>query len=418
MAHEQPAQALVVALTQDVASAAYSVNRLQPDALCFALPETAKPLVESQIQPQLSAMPRRWDWIVLPDADSFPVCHQTIARSLPGLLENWGVDPGMLVLDLTGATPAMAAALTLVTMPYASRIVSLLAVGQDREGDVVTVEGQERRWVQANPWDETAEAQRRDGCDLFNRGAFAAAGALFRQLESRVSGGRKPFYRALSDLADGYDLWDRFQYRLAWEKLKSSAKALEMAMLFGGPPGAKTVIPVIKAHAGFLEKLVLDPAEAKELLWLDLLSHAQRKLHARQDPEGAMSALIRALGAVAQRRLFAQHQIKTWDVQPERLPEAFQQACRACGPDDVDGKYKLPLPHPYRVLAELGDPLGQTFLKAWPGLKPLLDAANHAILGQGHEPVKSERVQQLYDVVVKLTAVSESSLPKFPLLEL
>ncbi len=51
-------------------------------------------------------------------------------------------------------------------------------------------------------------------------------------------------------------------------------------------------------------------------------------------------------------------------------------------------------------------------------MKPLLDAANHGVLGHGFEPVKAERVQQLYDIVLKLTGVTESSLPKFPTLAL
>jgi hypothetical protein len=51
-------------------------------------------------------------------------------------------------------------------------------------------------------------------------------------------------------------------------------------------------------------------------------------------------------------------------------------------------------------------------------MKPLLDAANHAVLGHGFEPIKSERVQQLYDVVVKLLGINETSLPKFPVLHL
>ena len=49
-------------------------------------------------------------------------------------------------------------------------------------------------------------------------------------------------------------------------------------------------------------------------------------------------------------------------------------------------------------------------------MKPLLNAANHAVLGHGFEPVKAERVQQLYEVVVKLSGISEASLPKFPVL--
>lgn len=72
----------------------------------------------------------------------------------------------------------------------------------------------------------------------------------------------------------------------------------------------------------------------------------------------------------------------------------------------------------FRTLAGLGDQMGQAFLREWPTMKPLLDAANQAILGHGFEPVKFERVQQLYDVVVRLSGASKTSLPKFPMLNL
>ena len=92
-----------------------------------------------------------------------------------------------------------------------------------------------------------------------------AAAKLFREIEARVSGGQKPLYRAFADLADGYDLWERFHYRQAWEKLKTAVKAFEMASLWGGPPGLTSLLPAIKANAGFLEKLVLDPAPVKDM---------------------------------------------------------------------------------------------------------------------------------------------------------
>src|ERR1041384_6358205 len=47
MAHDQPVKALVLALTDHAAAAVYSINRLQPDSLCFVLPERAKSLVET-----------------------------------------------------------------------------------------------------------------------------------------------------------------------------------------------------------------------------------------------------------------------------------------------------------------------------------------------------------------------------------
>jgi CRISPR-associated protein (TIGR02710 family) len=220
----------------------------------------------------------------------------------------------------------------------------------------------------------------------------------------------------LKDLAEGYESWERLHYRQAWDKLKTATKALEMASLWGGPPGLKAVVPPVKANAGFLEKLVLDPAEVKEFLPLDVLAHADRKLHAGRDPEAAMTALVRALEAFAQVRLYKSHKIKSWDVTPGQLPQALQEICRTCYLEDIDGKYKLPLQAQFRALAGLGDQLGQAFLREWQKMKPLLDAANHAVLGHGFEPVKAERVQQLYDVVLKLSGVNEASLPKFPVL--
>lgn len=418
MAHEQPTKVLLVAFTDDAAAAVYVINRLQPEALCFVLPESAKGLVESAVQPNIEHMPRRWDWVTLADTIDVAACHHALAGALPDLMKTWDVHSGDLVLDLTGATPAMAGALTLVTLPRSSRTIALIPWSEGQEGEPITVEGRSMRWAQGNLWDDVALVSRHEAAELFNRGMYQASARLFREIETRVSGGQKPTYRAFADLAEGYEFWERFHYRQAWDKLKTATKALEMASLWGGPPGLKAVMPGIKANAGFLERLVLDPAAVKDSLGLDLLAHVSRRLHVAHDPEAAMIALVRALESFAQRQLFKQHKIKTWDVQPEQLPQTLQETCRTSWLDDVDGKYKMSLQSQFRALAGLGDQLGQTFLREWPTMKPLLDAANHGVLGHGFEPVKSERVQQLFDVTVRLAGVSESSLPKFPVLNL
>jgi CRISPR-associated protein (TIGR02710 family) len=418
MAQDQPIKALVVALMNESALASYSINRLKPDALCFVLPEASKTVVESVVQPEIQQMPRRWDWIVLPETGEFASCYQTLARALPDLLRTWDVQPGELVVDMTGATSTVAGALTIVTLPWMSRLVALSPACDGLEGDRIESGSKTFVWTQSNPWDEQAAASRREGCELFNRGLFHASAKLFRDIELRVSGGQKPLYRAFSDVAEGYEFWERLHYRQAWDKLKTATKALEMASLWGGPSGLKSILTAIKSNAGFLEKIVLDPAEVKDSVALDLLAHVGRRLHSGRDPEAAMSALIRTLEAFAQIRLYKSHKIKSWDVSPGQLPEVLQETCRTCYLDDIDGKYKLPLQAQFRVLAGLGDQLGQAFLREWPKMKPLLDAANHAVLGHGFEPIKSERVQQLYDVVLRLTGITESSLPKFPTLNM
>ncbi len=420
MAVDAPVKALLVAFTDDAPAAVYVINRLKPEALCFFIPESSKPLVEQSVQPHVTEMPRRWDWVVTPEPDRFMPSYRTLARSLSDMLTTWEIRPGELVIDLTGATSAMASAAVLAGLPATSRVVALERPpeGSAGEGEVIEIEGGSRVWLQGNPWDEAAEDARRESCELFNRGAFVAAALRFRLLEARVSGGQKPLYHALADLAEGYGSWERFQYRPAWDKLKTSLKALDMASVWGGPPGLKGILPAIKSNATFLEKLVLDPQEVKEAVALDLLAHARRRAQVDQHVEAALAVLLRALEAFAQHVLFKQHRIKTWDVRPDQLPQGLREPCERCYLDDVDGKYKLPLYAQFRALAGLGDQMGQSYLAQWTKMKPLLDAASHGVLGHGFEPVKAERFHQLYDIVIKLTNVQESSLPRFPILKL
>lgn len=418
MPPDTPVKALIIAFTDAPSLAGYVINRLQPELLCFFVPESAKVQVEEAVQPLVRQMPKRWDWVVTPDAADVIACHQALSRTIQNLFQAWDVQVGDVVVDLTGATSAMGAALVSASQPWTSRVISLVDAKENDTEEGIIIDGSAKRWLQGNPWDEAAAGVRREACAAFNQGSFKAAATLFHTLEARVSGGQKPLYRALGDLAQGYALWEQFQYRQAWDKLKTSLKALDMASLWGGPPGLKALLPFIKANSGFLERLVLDPTEVKEGVALDLLAHAHRRAQIDHDFERAMVALLRALEASAQRQLFKHHKIKTWDVQPEQLPEALRETCRTCYLDDVDGKYKLPLQGQFRALAGLGDPMGEAFLRDWPKMKPLLDAANHAILGHGFEAIKSERVQQLFEIVTKLTGVPDSSLPKFPLLNL
>ena len=416
-------KALLIAFSEDTAAAVYSINRLKPDSLCFFLPEAVKGLVETAVQPQIAQMPRRWAWVITPDPHHFMISYQALSRTLPDMLRTWDVQPGELVVDLTGCTPAMAAALALAGVAHTSRMVVLgrseshLAETKT-SAEVIDVEGQGRIWIQGNPWDEAATQARHEACDLFNRGVFAAAAELFHHIEARVSGGQKPLYRALADVAEGYGLWDRFLHRQAWDKLKTAAKALDMAAVWGGPPGLKVLMPALKTNAGFLERLVLDPQDVKEFMAFDLLAHARRRADVDHYFEAAVAVLIRALEAYAQWQLFKQYKIKTWDVRPEQLPEALREACLTCFLDDVDGKYKLPLQSQFRTLAGLGHQMGQTYLANWAKLKPLLDASGQAVLGHGFEAVKPERFHQLYELVVKLTGATEATLPKFPHLSL
>ena len=416
MSADGPVKALLIAVAQDPAPAIASLQRLTPDIVCFFIPESRKSLVESEVPAQLPKMPQRWDWIISSDPENFAQCHKELAANFPPLLKTWSVSPGELTIDLTSATPAMAAAMTLVGFPATARVLMLTQAEPDQLSNpkAVIVGGTPRLWSQSNPWDEEAIRIRQEACDYFNQGTFIAAARVFRLIEARVSGGLKPLYRALADLADGYRLWEEFHYRQAWEKLKTANKALDLASAWGGPAGMGDLLRAVKDNLRFLEQIVLDPQEIKTGLGYDLFAQAKRRTERHRDVEVGVRVLLRALEVMAQSQLNKQHHIKSWDVNLDQLPESLKETCRACYLNEVDGKYRLPLHAQFQALAGLGDVKGQTFMAQWPKMKSLIDAADHAVLGYGFEAIKTERFHQLYEIILKLCEINEADLPKFP----
>ena len=409
-----PTKALLLAVQSDPAPAIAILKQLNPEMVCFFLEESCKHVVESEVPAALSQMPRCWDWILTGDTESFPTCHRALAQELGPLLSQWNVVPGELAIDLTSASPAMASAMTLVGFPFSTQM--LLFPSYPSQED--TPRSSTPPDISENPWDEEAPRIRHEACHAFNQGWHESSAHAFRTLEHRVSGGSKPLYRALVDIAQGYGLWEQLQYRPAWEKLKSGIKALELASVWGGPPGMDRVIKTLKDNLRFLESIVLDAKDIKRSVPLDLLAWAKRRGDRGRDLEMATRVLFRGLEAATQYQLSHQYQLKSWDISVEQLPKDMQATCRACYLNEIDGKYRLPLQAQFQALAGLGDPMGQRFRTEWPKIKSLFDAADHAILGHGFESLKAERFHQLFEVAIKLTGITASDLPAFPTLKL
>lgn len=426
MSGEYRTKALLIAVSDDPVPAQACINRLAPEFLCFVVSESRKGSIEADVQPAITTMPQRWDWILVEESESFTAVHQTLTKSLPEMLKTWGLQPGELVVDFSRATPAIAAAMALAGRPWTSQVVGLtapesgtgkpalsVALSLSKGSDVVAVGDRTFAWQEGNPWNEEAVPARQEAALLFNQGAFSPAAKRFRRIESLVGGSLKPLYHGLADLADGYAAWESFKYRDAWDKLKTAHKALELASVWGGPAGMSSLLSGVKQNLKFLESIVMDPDDVKLPVAHDLLAHAKRR-EGEQQIDSALQLLLRALEAYAQYHLWKQYRIKSWDVQVEQLPQDLQEACRSCYSSDVDGKFHLPLQAQFRALSGLGHPMGQTFVNEWTKLKTLWDAAHQSVLGHGFQTTKADRFHQFYAAAVKLTNVTEPNLPTFP----
>src|SRR2546428_11505752 len=262
VAAETTTKALLIAVHTDPAPCVATINRLNPEHLCFFIPEDLRPKIETDIQPNLAKLPKKWDWILTPDPHGFGACYKALNQPLADLLKIWGLQPGELTVDLSRATTAMAAATGLATLAHSSQFITLkpaLVAGDAPVGELVIINGTAHTWQQDNPWTEAAITKRRLAAEQFNRGSFAAASTTFRHIEARVSGGQKPLYHAFADLAEAYGCWDRVMDKPAWGTLKTVIKALHMASVVGGPSRVNALVPRLKEELSFLDELLLCP---------------------------------------------------------------------------------------------------------------------------------------------------------------
>ncbi|MBI5192418.1 MAG: TIGR02710 family CRISPR-associated protein [Nitrospirae bacterium] len=371
-------RALLISVSESPESVIYSINDLKPECLCFFASEETRHVINDVILPQIQERPAWMAEIITADSYDLLTCYRAITEKWTEIQKNWRLEPGDWVVDYTCGTKPMVAAIILVTIDYSSGLRYVSSSDLTNESR------------QFNPWDELAVKERQEAAVLFRRGRYSQTADIFRGLTQRVSGGEKQLYKVLAEIAEGYGLWDNFQYKQAWERLKPSQKALEMATLFGGPPGVKALVTRLKDNLAILEKLAIGMPGIQQEHFLDLMSNAKRRAELENKYDDAIARLYRALEAYAQIRL-ASHNIDLSDAIKEQEPVIAA----------------------YTLMEKAGDSAGKTFSDNLPQIKLLLDSRNKSILAHGSEPVKRERYEELYKLILKISSLGEESIPKF-----
>ncbi len=171
--------------------------------------------------------------------------------------------------------------------------------------------GSERLTVLPNPLQAMGELKLRDVRALFNAGNFESARRILEEVGEELSGKQAlpvgMTLQVLTQLVEGYRLWDLFHYGSALDKLK---KALEMAKRYEVDLDTET----ISRNVAALEHLSREPRNKSLFstvrddyqygvrLLVDLFCNAERKAEAGFHDD-AMVRLYRCLELVAQLRL-------------------------------------------------------------------------------------------------------------------
>ncbi len=409
---QQNTKAVLISVGGSPKPVILSLNKQMPEYVCFFVSETTKDSTEKDILPNLDFKPRHWDWIITPSSEGLSECYKEITDRLPSILQKWGVDNDELVVDYTGGTKTMSVAITLATIEGSSVYSYVGGVERSKDGVGVVIDGKEKMWFLDNPWNEIAFMARKEAYILFNKARYASAYEVFNEVGKKVSENHKPFFMALKDMANGYDLWDRFKHKEARNKLYSCRDIIKTYSI--GDKKVENLVTVLLQNISFLDKL----KDNEELLHYDLIANAMRRAGLENKYDDAVARLYRAIEAIAQCRLKSSHRINSSDVDENLIPEDIRSEYVTKYLDDKDKKIKLGLYASYELLKELNDPLGKSFFEIYEKeVRGLLDIRNSSILAHGFNSVKAETYERLLDVILTFSGIKQDNLPQFPVLE-
>jgi CRISPR-associated protein (TIGR02710 family) len=401
-----------------------ALKHWKPARIRFVVTPETRPSIEGQIRPLAQAEgldfdPGRYDVLELSDGQDFAGCLREL-RELTPVIQEWlnrgdqyQGEPYQVVVDFTGGTKCMSAALALHARRWRCVFSYIGGKARTKEGVGIVVSGKEQVLHAYNPWEALGFQAVERFAALFDQQAFAAAAILADSaIRNMTDPSRKRELNALKLLAEAYDAWDRFDHKEAVAKLGDVAKYENDLHAVLGPTKSGQVCDGIAKNCRYLQQLV-ETSSPNKLHVMDLLANARRrKEEGRLDD--AVARLYRAIEAVAQLALAERHQITdTKRVPLASVPEPLrsQWASRA-----QEGMIFLGLQDAYALLHALGDALGDKFmqLQLHDRERSPLVARNQSILAHGWQRVSENVFNRLWGAALQLAETSESDLPSFP----
>lgn len=399
-----------------------SVKRCRPQKVIFIPSNETKASVGESIIPLLAQEcvdidQGRIRIIVVRDGQDLGACVDKMRRSLIDEMHDWMQrgDGYRVVVDFTGGTKCMTAALALVALRWPSMISYVGGKERTKGGVGVVVDGKEQVIHCQNPAEAMGLKVVEEAVTLFNMNAYAAAAAHLCVARDRVERPvNKESMAVFAALAEGYDAWDRFDHKTARNQLKNCRKRANNFPSLFTETCAESITRTIERHIQLLETLEATDEPGSEWVY-DLLANAKRRAEEGRYDD-AVARIYRAAEALAQIRLKELGFPSTARVPLNKLPPTLQDKWKD---EAIDGNVKLSLQSDYMLLEELGDDLAAKFTRlGWNEKEhsPLV-VRNQSILAHGFHPVGKKAYEKLWAGIKELAKVEEEELPTFPELE-
>ncbi|WP_321491783.1 TIGR02710 family CRISPR-associated CARF protein [uncultured Desulfobacter sp.] len=358
----------------------------------------------------------RYDFFEIPDPQDYTALVREFRR-IDQTVNKWkrDYDDIRIVVDITGGTKPMSAAMALIASRWENSTVSYVGgTERTKDGVGVVVDGKEQISHAHNPWAALGYLVEEQVKTLFNHGAYAAAKRLLEPARNAADSPRKEELNAFITLCDFFYLWNNFQHKAAlkmvpriekdWNNLPIDADARS---------GLQHRFSIYKTELTQLTKGDNTEATGNALV-RDLLANARRCM-GQEEFDDAVARLYRAAEALAQARLCRYDFPDTGAIAFNRLPKRVQEMWQS-HTRDQKGCIKLGLQDDFTLLYELDDERGRCFreLHLHDPQKSMLSARNKSILAHGYEPVSRIVAEKLLNATLKLADIEKENLLQFP----
>jgi CRISPR-associated protein (TIGR02710 family) len=338
------------------------------------------------------------DYRLVRDEQDFASCVSD-ARKLRTDFDQWKdrSDSHDVIVDFTGGTKLMSAALALVTHRWNCRFSYVGGSQRTKEGVGIVVDGSEKPIRSDNPLDALAYQPVFDAIQLFNAGLPAAAERLLDPVirRSDLEPSVKRSVVAVKHVLSAYAKWDAFQHSDAATFFDNALKTLNDLAAMLSIAGLQQTLQKDKQTC---EELKATGAKPTQALVVDLVANAERRAKLGQYDD-AVARLYRAIEAFAQAELAALD-IDTGNVKVDQIQQNVRDTLHA---KPETGIYKLGLQDAYLLLRSLKPESAASFFegKLDADTSPLT-ARNQSILAHGFSPISEKPYSALKDVVDKL----------------
>lgn len=352
------------------------------------------------------------DVILIDDPDDPSECYGSVTGAIRDLLENYNKQE--LMADYTGGTKTMSLSLAMAAMDYE---IALYLTTRPRP-DLKGIESDERtEMVSTSLIDVDRKIEQFLPVFLCQYSYPAAIAQLENLLISTpLLAESKRRVRQLLDYCKAFDFWDRFDHSGAWNLLQNLMANSEIRSFGLSLKRVMQSREDIDEDYTAAAKIKGNSYEIVE----DLLLNAKRRV-IQERYDDAVARLYRALELLAQVRLRKAYQIKTGNVETEKLPESLRESYEKRFPGGKE--IKLALKESYELLEAFSDdPLGKLYQQHTNNIMDKLKIRNQSILAHGFTPITAEKYQEFSDVVVPFiekgillcSSEKKPELPQFP----